>query len=228
MRITIRIAEPTGLCNDYFYDTQRALLQPAMRHLRNTDPKPDTPEIAAVQAPMPHDPLAEGEASSLDWRTVSRHEGPDDSPGFLLWRASLEWRRSIERALAPLELTQPQFVVLAALGWLTRKDQSVRQADVGRHTGIDPNTMSQILRGLEKRKLISRRQHAHDRGKFPRLTVSGQALVGRAVGLVEGVDHRFFGILGADVAVAVALFARLYRTAAASVQPVLAIDDGSD
>jgi DNA-binding MarR family transcriptional regulator len=156
---------------------------------------------------------------SLDWQAVSRHEGPEDSPGFLLWRASLEWRRAIERALAPLELTQPQFVVLAGIGWLTRDGAPVRQADIGRHVGFDPNTMSQILRGLEGRDLVARGRHAHERGKFPLLTASGQKLVGQAVGLVEAVDQRFFGVLGADLPRAMALFARLAAGAAAPTAP---------
>jgi DNA-binding MarR family transcriptional regulator len=182
-----------------------------MRSPRNTAPVQAPAETAAIEPAV-----TEAKALPLNWQTVSRHEGPDDSPGFLLWRASLEWRRSIERALAPLELTQPQFVVLAAIGWLTREGQPVRQADISRHTGIDANTMSQILRGLEKRKLASRRQHPRDRGKFPRLTLSGQALVGRAVVVVEDVDHRFFGVLGPDVALAITLFGKLYRAAAAA------------
>jgi DNA-binding MarR family transcriptional regulator len=146
---------------------------------------------------------------SVDWSAASRHSRPEESPGFLLWRASLEWRRSIERALAPLELTQPQFVVLAGIGWLTRDGDAVRQADIGRFMGIDPNTMSQILRALEKRRLVSRRHYANDSGKYPRLTQLGHGLVTRAIALVEDVDQRFFGVLGSDMPLAVSVLARL-------------------
>jgi DNA-binding MarR family transcriptional regulator len=146
----------------------------------------------------------------IEWSTASRHSGPEDSPGFLLWRVSLEWRRSIERALAPLELTQPQFVVLAGTGWLTRNGDAVRQTDIGRHIGVDPNTLSQILRGLEKRKLVSRRQLSRGSGKYPRLTQTGQNALRQALPLAEDVDQRFFGVLGADVTMAMAVLTRLF------------------
>ncbi|WP_244312125.1 hypothetical protein [Streptomyces griseofuscus] len=35
---------------------------------------------------------------------------PGDSPGFLLWHATLRWQRDIATALAPLDLTHVQFV----------------------------------------------------------------------------------------------------------------------
>jgi DNA-binding MarR family transcriptional regulator len=155
---------------------------------------------------------------SIEWSTASRHSGPEDSPGFLLWRVSLEWRRSIERALAPLELTQPQFVVLAGIGWLTRNGDAVRQTDIGRHIGVDPNTLSQILRGLEKRRLVSRRQVSRDCAKYPRLTPAGQKTMKQALTLVEDVDQRFFGVLGADVATTMAVFTRLFAAAAGQPQ----------
>jgi len=155
---------------------------------------------------------------SIDWSAVSRHAGPEDSPGFMLWRASVEWRRAIDRALAPLKLTQPQFVVLAGIGWLTRNGDGVRQVDVGRHVGMDPNTMSQVLGGLERRKLVSRRRYERDSGSYPGLTRAGRALLVRATGLVEAVDERFFGVLGADIPVAIALFAKLFSGEAAATR----------
>jgi hypothetical protein len=38
---------------------------------------------------------------------------PNESPGFLLWHARLRWQRDIAQALAPLDLTHVQFVLLA-------------------------------------------------------------------------------------------------------------------
>lgn len=53
-----------------------------------------------------------------------------------------------------MNLTHPQFVVLATLGWLTRTGDRVTQAAVGKMAGLDPNTTSQILKGLEQKGLI--------------------------------------------------------------------------
>jgi MarR family transcriptional regulator, organic hydroperoxide resistance regulator len=35
--------------------------------------------------------------------------------GFLIWRLSMRWRAAMDRALAPLGLTQAQYAVLAPL-----------------------------------------------------------------------------------------------------------------
>jgi hypothetical protein len=41
---------------------------------------------------------------------------PNDSPGLLLWHATLRWQRGIARALQPLDLTHVQFVLLTCTG----------------------------------------------------------------------------------------------------------------
>ncbi|GAB4226014.1 MAG: hypothetical protein Tsb0021_01570 [Chlamydiales bacterium] len=89
-------------------------------------------------------------SKSIDFKKISVHKGPETSPGFLLWHVSTSWRNCIECALKKFDLTHPQFVVLASLGWLTREENLVSQAIVGKMAGLDPNTTSQIIRGLEK------------------------------------------------------------------------------
>ena len=50
---------------------------------------------------------------------------PNDSPGFLLWHATLRWQRGVAQALAPLDLTHVQFVLLAATStWAQPADTS--------------------------------------------------------------------------------------------------------
>ena len=44
--------------------------------------------------------------------------GPDYSPGFWLWHATLRWQREIAAVLAPLGLTHVQFVLLSCAWWL--------------------------------------------------------------------------------------------------------------
>jgi hypothetical protein len=48
---------------------------------------------------------------------------PSESPGFLLWHATLRWQRGIAQALAPLDLTHVQFVLLACTWWLNEEGQ---------------------------------------------------------------------------------------------------------
>ena len=56
--------------------------------------------------------------------------------------------------------------------------------------------MSQILRGLEGRRLIDRRHRLDGRAKQPLLTAAGDALVGRALPAVEAADAAFFAAAG--------------------------------
>jgi DNA-binding MarR family transcriptional regulator len=130
---------------------------------------------------------------TVDWSRTTRFAGPEDSPGFLLWQVSSAWRRAIEQALAPLGLTHPQFVALACLGWLTRDGAPVVQATLGRQMRTDPNTVSQILRGLEARGLVTRERGVDDRTRRPKLTADGARMVAEAVPRVEAVDASFFG-----------------------------------
>lgn len=135
----------------------------------------------------------------IAWEKISHMEGPEQSPGFLLWQVSMKWRRDIETALATLGLTHPQFVLLASLGWLTRNNSEVTQVELARHCSTDVNMTSQVLRSLEKKGYIERhRRMGDERSKLPRLTETGAKLVEQAIPLVEKVDVRFFGRLARD------------------------------
>lgn len=134
-------------------------------------------------------------SSTVEFKHISVHDQPETSPGFLLWHVSTVWRSSIEAVLLPLSLTHPQFVVLATLGWLTRKGDRVTQAAVGKMAGLDPNTTSQILRGLETKRLIKRITSADVRAKNPLLTTKGSEILIKALPAVERADAQFFKML---------------------------------
>ncbi len=132
----------------------------------------------------------------ISFKKMSHFERPDQSPGFLLWQVSTKWRREIEAALATLNFTHPQFVLLTSLSWLTCQHTDVTQVELARHCSTDVNTTSQILRSLEQKGYIERhRREGNERSKFPRLTEKGLKLVEQALPLVEKVDHDFFGKL---------------------------------
>lgn len=131
----------------------------------------------------------------LNFEKISVHESPKQSPGFLLWHISTSWRSSIESVLKPIDLTHPQFVVLATLGWLTKNGDLVTQAAIGKMACLDPNTTSQILKGLEQKTLIERIQSTDARAKHPKLTSKGQAILTNALPAVEKQDAEFFNTL---------------------------------
>lgn len=124
--------------------------------------------------------------------------GPQNSPGFLLWRVTLRWQRQIAAALHPLELTHVQFVLLATVWWLSeRADSPARlpsQREVADHAAADVMMTSQVLRGLESRGLVTRALDPSD-ARVKRLTVTaaGRQLAQHALSVVEAADAEFFG-----------------------------------
>ena len=88
---------------------------------------------------------------------------PDDSPGFLLWHVTLRWQREMVAALAPLDLTHVQFVLLAATWWLNSHGEHPNQLAVATQAGTDVKMTSQVLRTLEAKGLIRRTRSAQDR-----------------------------------------------------------------
>ncbi|MCP5510011.1 MAG: MarR family transcriptional regulator [Chlamydiales bacterium] len=130
--------------------------------------------------------------SDVNFNEISAFDTPGRSPGFLLWHVSTAWRGSIEHVLRSIGLTHPQFVILATLGWLTRQGDRVTQAAIGKMAGLDPNTVSQIIRGLEKKEFIIREKSSDGRAKNPILTKNGSDILKRAMPIVETKDDAFF------------------------------------
>ncbi|WP_127361364.1 MarR family winged helix-turn-helix transcriptional regulator [Actinacidiphila soli] len=127
---------------------------------------------------------------------------PGESPGFLLWHATLRWQRGIAAALGPLGLTHVQFVLLACTWWLNEQGEHPNQLTVARQAGTDVKMTSQVLRTLEDKGLLARETDPADtRAKRLRVTAAGAELAPRAIEAVEGVDAEFFGPVAVDDAV---------------------------
>ncbi|SNY47389.1 MarR family winged helix-turn-helix transcriptional regulator [Paractinoplanes atraurantiacus] len=118
---------------------------------------------------------------------------PNDSPGFLLWHVTLRWQREITAALAPLDLTHVQFVLLATTWWLNAHGEPPNQLGVATQAGTDVKMTSQVLRKLEAKALIQREVDAADtRVKRLRVTERGAELAQEAIAVVEATDAAFF------------------------------------
>ena len=87
---------------------------------------------------------------------------PEDSPGFLLWHVTLRWQRAMVAALAPLDLTHVQFVLLATTWWLNERGEDPNQLTLARQAGTDVKMTSEVLRRLEAKGLIVRAVDATD------------------------------------------------------------------
>lgn len=134
--------------------------------------------------------------------------GPGQSPGFLLWRATLRWQRMIAGALAPLGLTHVQFVLLACAWWLNESGAQPSQVEVARQAGTDVKMTSEVLRGLERKGLLDREPDEIDaRARRVIVTRKGKVLAPKAIAVVEAVDAEFFGPVSSKEAIT--LLARL-------------------
>jgi DNA-binding MarR family transcriptional regulator len=133
---------------------------------------------------------------------------PTESPGFLLWHATLRWQRGVLAALTPLGLTHVQFVLLACTWWLNQRGERPTQVRLAEQAGTDVKMTSQVIRTLEGKGLVEREiDPADTRARRLRVTGPGERLAPRAIAVVEAVDAEFFSDLPA--ADAVAFLARL-------------------
>jgi len=121
---------------------------------------------------------------------------PNDSPGYLLGQLTMLWQRKQKKVLDPLDLTQTQFVLLAALGWLSKKSNAVTQVDIANQSNADRMMVSKVLRTLEGKRYIIRKEHETDtRAKTIRLTTKGEVVLQKALIEVENADLDFFATL---------------------------------
>jgi DNA-binding MarR family transcriptional regulator len=119
---------------------------------------------------------------------------PEQSPGFLLWHVTLRWQRAIAAALAPLDLTHVQFVLLATAWWLNARGDDPNQLSLARQAGTDVKMTSEVLRKLEGKGLVLRTVDPADtRARRLRVTERGADLAARSLAVVETVDAEFFG-----------------------------------
>lgn len=124
----------------------------------------------------------------------------EESSGYLLWQLTMLWQRKIKRGLDKIEITHTQFVLLASLAWLAKINEIVTQIDIANHSKTDRMMVSKVLRTLQTKGYITRKEHATDtRAKTIALTPAGQKLLQEALKIVEKIDLDFFSVLEADL-----------------------------
>lgn len=122
------------------------------------------------------------------------------SPGFLFIRAYNSWYTQIQKALRIIDLTHPQFIVLTVAAYLQNHGENPTQKMIADYASIDVMTTSQILRLLEKKQFIQRKQHPSDtRAKIIFLLDEGQEKVNQGLPLIEHIDDTYFGALQSDL-----------------------------
>lgn len=122
---------------------------------------------------------------------------PENAIGFVLWRITARYQREVDRALAGIDLTNLQFITLALVAWFGRDSRPASQVELARAAGIHPMQVSQTLKALEAKKLVSRRISQSDtRAKRVNVTARGLDTLRLALPHVIAVQHRLFGKAG--------------------------------
>jgi len=100
--------------------------------------------------------------------------GEEGYLGYLLRQASAAHRLRMERAMADVGVTLPQFLVLTMI----RAYPGISNADLARLALLTPQTVSVIVANLERSGAITRRPHAvHGRIQHIDVTPEGLALL---------------------------------------------------
>lgn len=123
-------------------------------------------------------------------------ESPDENLGYLLWQTTMQWQKQMNRALEKVDLTHTQFVILMALAWLSRDNKNVTQKEIADHSKTDRMMVSKILRTLQKKEIIERREHETDtRAKCVFLTEKGVRILQEAIKIKSEANELFFNKL---------------------------------
>lgn len=105
----------------------------------------------------------------------------------------MTWQRGVNAVLAPHDITQPQFAILATCAWMTRDQSCQTQQDIADFLRMDRMHISQIINRMERKGLIARTASSKDkRAKIVQLTEAGHLKLQATIHLVEDFDKEFF------------------------------------
>lgn len=126
-----------------------------------------------------------------------RASATSQSVGYLIWRLVNKWQKKQKAALEPHNITPVQLLLLAGLAELSASSKEIKQSDLATYCRTDPMMTSQIIRSLEKRRLLKRGKHEKD-GRAIKLspTEKGQQMVLAALPVMLETDRFFFAGLG--------------------------------
>ena len=131
---------------------------------------------------------------------IQRLPDPSGLASFRLFQAARLWQKCLGSALKSLGLTPTQFGLLFHIAWLLQGGREpVSQVMLAHATHHDVMTVSQVLRALERKRLVRRLSHPSDpRANATSLTATGAKTTARAFQLALRAKNEFFGTLGSE------------------------------
>jgi DNA-binding MarR family transcriptional regulator len=143
--------------------------------------------------------MAKKTAEAPTKTSQARHifSDPENNGGFVMWQVSMLWQRKLKSELDKLDITHAQFLLLAALDYLSGQKNIVSQQDLAKHIRIDKMMTSKILRTMQKKGLLTRKKNKVDtRSKTLVLSEEGNETLAKAFKAVDKVDTDFLLPLG--------------------------------
>ena len=121
--------------------------------------------------------------------------GVDGYLGYLVRQAHVAVRAAMDKALAELDVTSPQFVVLTMIGAYP----GLSGADLARLTFLTPQTINLIVGNLVKAGAVEKSADpAHGRILRLQATAEGEALLKRCKARVQEVEEQIAGLVGRE------------------------------
>jgi DNA-binding MarR family transcriptional regulator len=124
-------------------------------------------------------------------------ESLEDQPlGFLLYRVATALRAEVTATvLEPLGLAFPQYICLRMLS----RSPNRSNAELARDTGVSPQAMNMVLRGLQDRGFVERPATVASGRALPaRLTPQGQEMLRRTDAGVRAAERRLMAGLSGE------------------------------
>jgi DNA-binding MarR family transcriptional regulator len=117
----------------------------------------------------------------------------EDSPGFVLWKASNFLQRLHSACLKDLNVTPTQFSLMTCLVFLSQTEK-VTPSRIVAFTGMDKMMVSDLIKTLEKKGLLQKMPNPQDGRSFlVEPTSMGETVTNSAVHKIEAMDREFFG-----------------------------------
>lgn len=121
--------------------------------------------------------------------------GVDGHLGYLLRQANVAFRAKLERALADLEVTQPQFAVMTMIAAYPK----LSGADLARLSLLTPQTISVIVANLERSGIVEGFAHpVHGRVRCLSLATKGASVLERCKERVKSLEAELTAALSPE------------------------------
>lgn len=114
--------------------------------------------------------------------------------GFSFIKVYNLWPHKIKVELKKIDLTHPQFLMIASLGDLLQNNNDVTQVMIANYAEMDVMTVSKIINLLQKKGLVEKQLHTLDsRTNAIFLTPLGSKKTKEGIVIIEKIDTSFFG-----------------------------------